>query len=568
MAGMDVDHAAGNFVGMIYAAAFIDMILHLRKGMGAGMEKGINKGFDISKLTIEEIVFFAFYIILSVTKGLGFYEWQKIFILFIIPAFFFGLLKILISRYTKRQRIIVIVLLIMTAVVCYESGEVGILFVMFTILGMKNISVDKVLRLGLWVWAICSVLISTVSYFMIEHTVYRIDSKLGLDHIFRWSLGFTHPNTLHTTYFALCAYIIYNLRERFGFKHFILLMLGNILVVFYSVSYTGFALVTILLAGGIYVSLRPRFCLPEKMIVNLMLPFFLYVSFAFPLRLYSSGRIQQLNFLLNTRIYLANIFLQPECLSPFGVRMSYLEQIRPYLSIDNSYIWALVHYGVIPFVLFILAYFVLIFDYSRRQKTKELVLIVCFLGVGYMEPLLFNTSFKNITLIFLGELLFRQKEGAEEYCLIPALRSKTEALTAFICAKIPARIWQSNQIPIWIKGAWKTHRKIVTAGVIAGALFGAVIFGICYSSPKGYIVPRQRVTWEDKSYITLDSKDDPEYEGYKVLNYVDDETPMQLIDGESVTLEWARYLTGSILIGGLAGYLLTVGGIFMRKEEW
>lgn len=539
--------------------------------MGAGMEKEINKGFDISNLTIEEIVFFTFYIILSVTKGLGFYEWQKIFILLIIPAFCFGLLKILISRYSKRQRVIVIVLLIMTAVVCYESGEVGIMFVMFTILGMKNISVDKVLRLGLWVWAICAVLISTISYFMIEHTVYRIDSKLGLDHIFRWSLGFTHPNTLHTTYFALCAYIIYNLRERFGFKHFILLMLGNILVVFYSVSYTGFALVTMLLAGGIYVSLRPRFCLPEKMIVNLMLPLFLFISFAFPLLLFDNphaGAIQRLNQILTTRIFLAYYYLQPECISPFGVRMSYLSQIRSYLSIDNSYIWAFIHYGIIPFVLFILAYFVLIFDYSRRQKTKELMLIVCFLGVGYMEPLLFNTSFKNITLLFLGELLFRQKKGAEEYCLIPALRSKTEDLTAFVCAKIPKRIWQLNQIFVWIKEAWKTHRKIITVGVIVGALFGAVIFGICYSSPKGYIVPRQRGSWEDKEYITLNSRDDPEYEGYKVLNYVDNETPMQLIDGESVTLEWARYLTGGILIGGLAGYLLTVGGIFMRKEEW
>ena len=536
--------------------------------MGVRMEKETNRGFDISKLTIEEIVFFAFYIILSVTKGLGFYEWQKMFILLIVPAFLFGLLKILISRYTKRQRTIVIILLLTTAIVCYESGEVGILFVMFTILGMKNISVDKVLRLGLWVWSICAVLLSVISYFMIEHTVYRIDSKLGLGYIFRWSLGFTHPNTLHSTYFALCAYIIYNLRERFGFKQFILLMLGNILVVFYSVSYTGFAFVAILLMGGIYVSLRPRFCLLEKMIVNLALPFFLYVSFALPLMLYSSGRIQQLNQILNTRIYLANIYLQPECMSPFGVRMSYLSQIRSYLSIDNSYIWALVHYGVIPFVLFILAYFVLIFDYSRRQKIRELLLIVCFLGVGYMEPLLFNTSFKNITLLFLGELLFRQKEGAEEYCLIPALRSKTETLTAYICAKIPARIWQLNQIPIWIKEAWKARRKILIAGVIAGALFGAVIFTVCYSSPKGYVVPRQKTTWEDKTYVTLNSRDDPEYEGYKVLNYADDETPMQLVDGDAVILEWARYLTGSILIGGLAGYLLTLGGIFMRKEEW
>ena len=533
------------------------------------MEKEINREYDAKKLTIEETVYDTFFIILAVTKGFGFYEWQKAFILLIIPAFFFGLLKIFISNYTRRQLATVAAMLILTAVVLYESGEVGILFVMFAILGMKNISVEKILRLGLWVWTVSTILLSVVSYFMIEHTVYRVDEKLGLGYIFRWSLGFTHPNTLHTTYLALCAYIIYNLAERFGFKHFLLLMLGNIVVVFYSVSYTGFAFVTFLLAGGIYVAVRPKFCLLEKVLANLMLPLFLFVSFAFPLMIFDSqyaGYIQLLNRVLSTRIYLAETYLKPECMSLFGVKMSYLSQIRSYLSIDNSYIWAFIHYGIIPFTLFILAYFILIFDYSRRQKTKELVIIVSLLGAGYMEPLLFNTSFKNISLLFLGELLFRQKEGAEEYCLIPALRRKTQDLADIIYSKVPDNMWRLYQLPAWLGESWKAYRKQIAAGMIVGALAGAAVFGLCYSSPRGYIVPRQKTSWEDKTYITLNGEEDPAYEGYRVLNYADAETPMQIVEGDAVTLEWGRYLAGSILIGGLAGYVLTAGGILLRKE--
>lgn len=533
------------------------------------MEKGITREHDVKKLTIEETVYYVFFIILAVTKGFGFYEWQKVFILLIIPAFFFGLLKILISKYTRRQRVTVTALLILTVVVLYKSGEAGIFFVMFTILGMKNISVEKIMRLGLWVWTVSTILLSVVSYFMIEHTVYRVDEKLGLGYIFRWSLGFTHPNTLHTTYFALCAYIIYNLAEQFGFKHFLLLMLGNIIVAFYSVSYAGFAFVTILLAGGIYAAVRPKFCLLEKFLVNLALPFFLYISFALPLIIFTSRYtryIQLLNQILSTRIYLARTYLNPECMSLFGVRMSYLSQIRYYLSIDNSYIWAFIHYGIVPFALFTAAYFVLIFDYSRRQKTKEIVIIVCLLGAGYMEPLLFNTSFKNISLLFLGEILFRQKDGDEEYCLIPALRKKTEKLADAVFSKVPDRLWHIYQLPTRLKTAWNTYRRQIAAGVIIGAVFGAFLFFLCYSSPKGYIVPRQKTSWEDKTYITLSGEDDPEYEGYKVLNYADDETPMQIVEGDAVTLEWGRYLTGSILIGGLAGYLLISGGILLRKE--
>ena len=103
-----------------------------------------------------------------------------------------------------------------------------------------------------------------------------------------------------------------------------------------------------------------------------------------------------------------------------------------YLSIDSSYIWAFIHYGIVPFALLMLAYFILIADCTRKQRTRELLLVICFLCAGYTEPLLFNTSFKNVTLLFLGELLFRQKENEEAYCLLPVVRKK---LDYCICAR-------------------------------------------------------------------------------------------------------------------------------------
>lgn len=528
------------------------------------MEKEINKDFNINKITVEEVVYFAFFIILSVTKGFGFYEWQKAFILLIIPAFFFGLLKVLISGYTRRQMIIVIALLILTAIVLYKSGEVGILFVMFMILGMKNISVEKVLRLGLWVWTICSIVLCVVQFFRIEHTIYRVSDKLGLGYIMRWSLGFTHPNILHITYFALCAFILCELAEHYHLKHFVLLMLGNVLVFVYSVSYTGFGIVAALLIGGLYVKIRPKFGLLEKTAVNLALPLIVLLSFLLPLMLHVSQyteTVQKLNMLVNTRINVASIYIAPEYMSLFGVRMSYLAQLQSYLSIDNSYIWAFIHYGTISFVLFIAAYFVLIIDYSRKQKTRELVLIVCFLGAGLTEPLLFNTSFKNVTLLFLGELLFRQKEGEEESCLIPPLRNRMETLWRWIITK--AKVSESFRLlaamPSRFGAVWKAYRRRMMAAIAAGAVLGAILCAVCYSIPTGYIVPRKNTDWRDKSSVYLESREDPAYEGYRIMNYLDADTPMQIVEGKAVELETVRYYLGSILIGGLMGYLLSAG---------
>ena len=106
------------------------------------------------EITVAEACYFGFFILLSVTKGLGLYEGQKLFELLIIPAFLLGALKILVTPYTKRQWVMQALFVILTAVVFCESHERGILFLAFLVLGMKNISVRKIFHIGLWVWSL------------------------------------------------------------------------------------------------------------------------------------------------------------------------------------------------------------------------------------------------------------------------------------------------------------------------------------------------------------------------------------------------------------------------------
>ncbi len=522
------------------------------------------------KLTLEEALYFGFFILLSIVKGFGLYEGQKLFILLVVPALLCGGLKILLSSYTKRQWAALVLLLFLTGLVYVRSLEIAIFFVMFMILGMKNISLQKTFRLGLWVWSICAVILCLISFTRLEHTVYRVAQKLGLGYIFRWSLGFTHPNILHITYLTLCALILYELADRFNLKHFVILMGGNVLVFLYSISYTGFAIVAILLLGSMYVKIRPKFCLLEKMAANLVLPAIIFISFALPFMLYDSrfaASMIKLNNLVNTRINIAHSFLAPECMSLFGVKMSYLAQMKYYLSIDSSYVWAFIHYGIIPFILLMFAYLILIADCTRKQKTRELVLVLSFLGAGYTEPLLFNTSFKNITLLFLGELLFRQKEGEEEYCLLPGLRKKLEILLQKTATKVTEMTFFQWDFPALFTKMRKYYRKQVLAAVAACMLIGIVFCVILYKEPKGYVMPRTYTDWAEKSSVYLESADDSNYAGYCIMNYRDAETPMQVVEGNGVRLETVRYYVGSILIGGLIGFFIGTGTMILTGRE-
>lgn len=498
----------------------------------------------MKKITLEEFFYYAFFILLSVAKGLGFYEGQAVFKLLVIPAFICVLIKIFITPYTVRQWIIQLVLLCLTALIYFESRQLGILFIMFTILGLKNISVKKVFKIGLWIWSICAIVLSIFSFFRLEHTIYRVHPKMGLGPIFRWSLGFTHPNILHITYFVLCAYIIYELADSYTLKHFILLMLGNVLVFIYSISYTGFGITALLLAGGIYVKIRPRFNLVEKIAANLLLPLLIVVSFVLPLILYMPW-VQKINDILGSRILLANLFLLPEYISLFGVNT--VEVVKSSMTLDSSYIWGFINYGIIPFTLLMIAYLILVANYSHRQKTRELLIVISFLVAGFTEQLLFNTSFKNITLLFLGELLFRQKEDAKEYSLMPKLQREIELPVPQLTISVP---------PL----------KKCFSLIAAGAVIATILCTLLRTEPNGYIVPRVYTDGYDKdSSIYLENDTASEYDGYLVLNYQNSDTPMQIVDGNAVWLETFRYYLGSILIGGLAGYLLYAAYIVLHN---
>lgn len=501
------------------------------------------------ELTLEEACYFGFFILLSITKGLGLYEGQKLFELLVIPAFILGAVKLLITPYTKRQWVMQILLLLLVGIVFWNSHERGILFLVFTVLGMKDISIKKVFRVGLWVWSVCAVFLSIFSFFRLEHTVYRVHAKMGLGPIFRWSLGFSHPNILHITYMALCAFILYELADGYRFRHFIVMMAGNVLVFLYSISYTGFGIVSVLLAGCLYVRFRTRFCILEKLAVNLVLPVCLVLSFVAPFYLYHPRLgyyVQQLNFKLNTRIWLAEQFLRSEYRSLLGADIS--QVVRSSMTMDNSYVWGYINYGLVFFVVLMLGYFALLFYDTHRQKTLELVILICFLGAGWTEPLLFNTSFKNVTLVFLGSFLFLQREDAEAYCLFPRLQRQIripfagvpECLRAASC-----RIWKGNRGKI---------RCLIAAGAVAGG----ILWGIFYTAPEGYVVQRFYTDGREETSVYLSSPDDPAYEGWKVMNYKDAQTPMQLVQGKAVMLETGRYYVGSVLIGAFCGGVAAV----------
>lgn len=172
-----------------------------------------------------------------------------------------------------------------------------------------------------------------------------------------------------------------------------------------------------------------------------------------------------------------------------------------------------------------------------------------------------------MTLLFLGELLFRQKENEEEYCLLPVVRKKFDIYAQKLWGKVTTLSCFEWDIPAILAGVRRYYRRQVLAAAAACAFLGIILCGMLYREPKGYVMPRTYTDWEEKSSIYLESADDPAYEGYRVMNYRDADTPMQMIEGNAVKLETIRYYVGSLLIGGLAGALIGTGTVILTDKE-
>ena len=116
-----------------------------------------------------------------------------------------------------------------------------------------------------------------------------------------------------------------------------------------------------------------------------------------------------------------------------------------------------------------------------------------------------------------------------------------------------------------MKETLRGNAKRMVLFVLGGALAGAILCGVLHREPEGYVIPRFYTDGLELTSVYLESEDDPAYKDYVVMNYVDAATPMQVVNGQAVQLETVRYYTGSILIGGLAGFAAGVFSLRQRK---
>ena len=367
------------------------------------------------QISIAEFCYYMFFLLMLGAKGLGLAEESIPYMLLLVSGMIFWLGKLILTEYSFTEKIWVTFLLFLTTIVYLRTGERGIAFCVAMLIGMKDISLRRIFHISARFLMICFLLKMFLTQTGLLPDLYYVHAKGSLGYVVRWSFGYLHPNVLHITYLVLAALWIYDLSDnsRKLQQASIFFMLGNLYVLFFSLSYTGFLVVTFYLACSYYLSFRPSSSLHHPRLrkcinfcAELIFPACVLFSVAGPVLL--KGKVYDLaDKLVHHRFVLSNFFLTTEPICLLGHRLLTTPDLNN--SIDCSYVYLFVHLGILFFVLFCVFYFAAIHSALRKNHGAEAAILISFSVAGVTEPFMFNTSFKNITCLILGSFLFQLK---------------------------------------------------------------------------------------------------------------------------------------------------------------
>lgn len=515
------------------------------------MEK---RKFEICR---EEIFYYVFWAILMGSKGLGLDQNQTIFQLLILIAYGSLFIKLILTKHSLLEWGIILLMTGLALCIRHQSGETAAIATVLTIAGMKNIPLKRILYVTGGVWAAAFLFTISRALIGIAPGVIVVHPKLGLGPIIRYSLGFTHPNVLHISYAIFVILMLYmgNFHGKKLLKMSAIFFVGNLYIFLYSISYTGIIIVTGYLALNLYLDIRKKLCKAEKILLGMIFPFCVLFALGGPFILKGKA-FEFFDDLLSTRFSLVYNLFRENPISLFGTRIV-LEE-GSHLTLDSSYAYLLMYYGIIAFILLMAGYFFTTLYFIKREKKKETAILVCIAVAGITEQFLFNLSFKNISLFFIGFCLYEALKKWERNRQYSALPEKKYVIA-----------YPEKSILIfkgWVEVYRSKKKVILTIGIITTLLIsGCLAFNI--NMPESVIVQRGILDYRsDEEFCATEEELAENYPNSMILEYQGPDVGLYEFKGSIITVEYVRRIVSIFLYTGVFAVIFLGTGFYIYSR--
>ena len=416
--------------------------------------------------SIQELLYYAFLVCTMGAKALGMTEGQRIFSALIAVGALCVIVKILMTQYTFIEWGINILLLILGVVIYLNTHHLEALFAILMVLGMKNVSIHRACKTALIIWIPCFVLTTGLALLGVRQGFVGVQQKLGMDSaIIRYSLGYTHPNVLHMTFLMIVMLLMYTIRPK-GKKLIwtsIILMLINIYIFIYSVSYAGVLSVTFFLGLNIYLSFRKQISKVEKVLLMTFMLGCMLFMITIPFMISDSIR-DILDRLINYRLIMINLIFTETKPALFGHSIL-IKNIHG--TLDCSYAYMLMYHGLLGTVLFFISMILVMVEMLNKKELEGVAALSALSLSGVIEQYLANLSFKNIGYFFIGDFICN---------VLPNRIFKRELVDKYGFFKVTATLDISYLMRKRFDSIIKTWKSVNKHKIFITALLIAILF--------------------------------------------------------------------------------------------
>ena len=336
-------------------------------------------------------------------KAIGLSNDDKIYMMLLIFGIFILIFKIVTDKFTKKQLLYFAIIILIAFCSFIVGKKTTLLLTCLCLAGMKNIDVDKTFN-GMFkirlITFIAVVVLALVG--VLENTQIYMWRDGGYD--LRYTLGFTHPNTLHLSLFILISLYIYCKFDKLNLIDYIFLIASNLLIFSFSNSRTGIIVIMLLIC----ITILSKNKLIKQLILKL--PIYIYIGLILVtfLTAYMYGKIPimyELDEMLNGRIAYSHYYLEMYGLTLLGSDIS----IDTNALFDNGYLYMYTQFGIIGFILISSWIFKICSKTKKEKNKKRAILIICYLIYIFTESFAPNI-FMNIILLFVADNIFSKDE--------------------------------------------------------------------------------------------------------------------------------------------------------------
>jgi len=559
------------------------------------------------RITVEELLFYIYFMLMLITKGIGLVD-GPIYRGLIYLASLVALAKLAMGSYNRLQKVMIAMLLLLSGIILVHAGNQGVMICVLWALGMKNVPLKRAFTVGGAVWCATFLFQLVRGLSGLGTPDYVIHQKLGFDHVIRWGMGYSHPNVFLVAYVALVMYLFYALlaesgsntgegcehglqagdgqsrpgnHKTGGLRRMLIVSgvfaAGAFYVFVYTLSVTGMLMYICFMVFFLYfegnrMAGRRRSIL-EQGLLYCIFPAAAGVSIIGPVLLKGKA-FDLINRLLTTRPALTKHFLENYGVSLLGEDLSKLDF---HYTLDCSYANLLMQGGLLIFLVMLAAYAGTIHDALHQKPSAEnsvrLAILFAVVISAMSEPFAFNTSYKNVSLLLVGDAFFRWTDslGGTVNAISPTaglaagwparLQKKLEAMGRFE-VKLPGIAGRllsetGDQAAGFSGGLTIRH---LAAGLAGGVALAAILFATA-PMPRDIYAQRRncdRVDGYPEMYLSAEAAQElAADENVWLMDYKDPETLMtRFTDEDIMPVERAR----RSLTGLLAGFALGCWG--------